>query len=189
MEVAATSYQKIYNVAQNYDVILLAPQVSYVKLQVEKVFKNKLVLKIPTQIFASYNVGALITFVEESLKHKENKYNGYVEPLASMMEIKTNKNVLAVSINANGENSHISYRLYNSHQDIVLDSNIIKSNIKLQDVLDALDTVVLQNEMIDVISIALPGVMVEGNVYSGIIEGGNHQLKERLEKDMKKKFI
>ena len=188
MEVAATSYQKIYNVAQNYDVILLAPQVSYVKLQVEKVFKNKLVLKIPTQIFASYNVGALITFVEESLKHKENKYNGYVEPLASMMEIKTNKNVLAVSINANGENSHISYRLYNSHQDIVLDSNIIKSNIKLQDVLDALDTVVLQNEMIDVISIALPGVMVEGNVYSGIIEGGNHQLKERLEKRYEKEI-
>ena len=188
MEVAATSYQKIYNVAQNYDVILLAPQVSYVKLQVEKVFKNKLVLKIPTQIFASYNVGALITFIEESLKHKENKYNGYVEPLASMMEIKTNKNVLAVSINANGENSHISYRLYNSHQDIVLDSNIIKSNIKLQDVLDALDTVVLQNEMIDVISIALPGVMVEGNVYSGIIEGGNHQLKERLEKRYEKEI-
>ena len=188
MEVAATSYQKIYNVAQNYDVILLAPQVSYVKLQVEKVFKNKLVLKIPTQIFASYNVGALITFIEESLKHKENKYNGYIEPLASMMEIKTNKNVLAVSINANGENSHISYRLYNSHQDIVLDSNIIKSNIKLQDVLDALDTVVLQNEMIDVISIALPGVMVEGNVYSGIIEGGNHQLKERLEKRYEKEI-
>ena len=39
MEVAATSYQKIYNVAQNYDVILLAPQVSYVKLQVEKYLK------------------------------------------------------------------------------------------------------------------------------------------------------
>ena len=91
-----------------------------------------------------------------------------------MMEIKTNKNVLAVSINANGENSHISYRLYNSHQDIVLDSNIIKSNIKLQDVLDALDTVVLQNEMIDVISIALPG--------------GNHQLKERLEKRYEKEI-
>ena len=98
------------------------------------------------------------------------------------------KNVLAVSINANGENSHISYRLYNSHQDIVLDSNIIKSNIKLQDVLDALDTVVLQNEMIDVISIALPGIMVEGNVYSGIIEGGNHQLKERLEKRYEKEI-
>ena len=182
MEVAATSYQKIYNVAQNYDVILLAPQVSYVKLQVEKVFKNKLVLKIPTQIFASYNVGALITFVEESIKNKEKKYDSTVEPLASMMEIKTKKNILAVSINANGENSHISYRLYNNLQEIVLDSNIIKSNIKLHDVLDALDTVVLQNEMIDVISIALPGVMVEGNVYSGIIEGGNHQLKELFEK-------
>ena len=187
-EFNAVSYGNLYDMAKDYDVILLAPQVSYVKLQVEKVFKNKLVLKIPTQIFASYNVGALITFIEESLKHKENKYNGYVEPLASMMEIKTNKNVLAVSINANGENSHISYRLYNSHQDIVLDSNIIKSNIKLQDVLDALDTVVLQNEMIDVISIALPGVMVEGNVYSGIIEGGNHQLKERLEKRYEKEI-
>ena len=188
MEVAATSYQKIYNVAQNYDVILLDPQVSYVKLQVEKVFKNKLVLKIPTQIFASYNVGALITFVEESLKNKEKKYDSTVEPLASMMEIKTKKNILAVSINANGENSHISYRLYNNLQEIVLDSNIIKSNIKLHDVLDALDTVVLQNEMIDVISIALPGVMVEGNVYSGIIEGGNHQLKELLEKRYEKEI-
>ena len=188
MEVAATSYQKIYNVAQNYDVILLAPQVSYVKLQVEKVFKNKLVLKIPTQIFASYNVGALITFVEESIKNKEKKYDSTVEPLASMMEIKTKKNILAVSINANGENSHISYRLYNNLQEIVLDSNIIKSNIKLHDVMDALDTVVLQNELIDVISIALPGVMVEGNVYSGIIEGGNHQLKELLEKRYEKEI-
>ena len=45
-----------------------------------------------------------------------------------------------------------------------------------------------QNEMIDVISIALPGVMVEGNVYSGIIEGGNHQLKERLEKRYEKEI-
>lgn len=104
------------------------------------------------------------------------------------MEIKTKKNILAVSINANGENSHISYRLYNNLQEIVLDSNIIKSNIKLHDVLDALDTVVLQNEMIDVISIALPGVMVEGNVYSGIIEGGNHQLKELLEKRYEKEI-
>ena len=91
----------------------------------EKVFKNKLVLKIPTQIFASYNVGALITFVEESIKNKEKKYDSTVEPLASMMEIKTKKNILAVSINANGENSHISYRLYNNLQEIVLDSNII----------------------------------------------------------------
>lgn len=41
-----------------------------------------------------------------------------------------------------------------------------------------LDTVVLQNEMIDVISIALPGVMVEGNVYSGIIEGGKSSIKK-----------
>ena len=158
------------------------------KITYEKVFKNKLVLKIPTQIFASYNVGALITFVEESLKNKEKKYDSTVEPLASMMEIKTKKNILAVSINANGENSHISYRLYNNLQEIVLDSNIIKSNIKLHDVLDALDTVVLQNEMIDVISIALPGVMVEGNVYSGIIEGGNHQLKELLEKRYEKEI-
>ena len=45
-----------------------------------------------------------------------------------------------------------------------------------------------QNEMIDVISIALPGVMVEGNVYSGIIEGGNHQLKELLEKRYEKEI-
>lgn len=188
MEVAATSYQKLYNEGQNYDVILLAPQVSYVKLQVEKVFKNKIVLKIPTQIFASYNVGALITFIEESLKRGEKKYQT-VEPLSSKLKIENNKNILAVSVNTNGENRNISYRLYNKKQEIVLDSNIIKNKITIQDVIDTLDTVVLQNNQIDIISIALPGVIIKGIIYSSIFEVENCKIYDILKNKYDKEIF
>lgn len=182
IEVAAVGYQKLYQEGLNYDVILLAPQVSYVSLQVEKVLKNQLVLKIPPQVFAKYNVGALITFVDEALSQRERKKTEYIEPLFSVVKLSTDKNILAVSINSNGDNSHISYRLYQYDQSIILDSKIIKHHISLQDVLDAIDTVLLQNEKVDVIGIALPGVIVDGFIHSGIIdEMKNKKLTDILE--------
>lgn len=188
IEVAAVGYQKLYQEGQNYDVILLAPQVSYIFLQAEKALKNQLVLKIPPQVFAKYNVGALITFIENSLSKREKKHENYIEPLSSMIEINTNKNVLSVSINANGDNSHISYRLYGKNQSIILDSKIIKDNITLQDIIDALDTVLLQNDKIDVIGLAIPGVIVDGYLRSGIIKDIHNRkigkiLKERYHKE------
>ena len=169
IEVSAVGYQKLYQIGKNFDVILLAPQVSYIYLQAEKALKNQLVLKIPPQIFAKYNVGELINFINSSLENREKKQTNYIEPLAAMVKLNSNKNILAVSINTDGDNSHISYRLYNNDQSIALDSKIIKDRIKLQDIIDSIDTVLLQNKHIDVIGIAIPGVIVDGYLHSGIV--------------------
>lgn len=189
IEVSAVGYQKLFQEGQNYDVVLLAPQVSYIFLQAEKALKNQIVLKIPPQIFAKYNVGALITFIEDSLAKKEKKQTNYIEPLSSMVKLNSNKNILSVSINSNGDNSHISYRLYNKDQSIALDSKIIKDNIKLQDIIDAIDTVILQNDKIDVIGLAIPGVIVDGYLHSGIVKDIVNKklgdiLKERYQKEI-----
>lgn len=189
IEVSAVGYQKLYQVGQNYDVVLLAPQVSYVFLQAEKALKNQLVLKIPPQIFAKYNVGALITFIDDALAKREKKQTNYIEPLSSMVELTIQKSILSVSINANGDNSQISYRLYDANQSIILDSKIIKDNISLQDIIDAIDTVILQNDKIDVIGLAIPGVIVDGYLRTGIIKDIfnkkiNDILKERYQKDI-----
>lgn len=189
IEVSAVGYQKLFQEGQNYDVVLLAPQVSYIFLQAEKALKNQIVLKIPPQIFAKYNVGALITFIEDSLAKKEKKQTNYIEPLSSMVKLNSNKNILSVSINSNGDNSHISYRLYNKDQSIALDSKIIKDNIKLQDIIDAIDTVILQNDRIDVIGLAIPGVIVDGYLHSGIVKDIVNKklgdiLKERYQKEI-----
>lgn len=180
IEVAAVGYQKLYQEGLNYDVILLAPQVSYVALQAEKVLKNQMVLKIPPQIFAKYNVGALITFIDDALAKRERRHAEYIEPLSSVVELNNDKNILSVSINSNGDNSHISYRLYQNDQSIILDSKIIKNKISLQDVLDAIDTVLLQNDKVDVIGIALPGVIVDGYIHSGIIEEMKNKRLNRI---------
>lgn len=189
IEVSAVGYQKLYQIGKNFDVILLAPQVSYIYLQAEKALKNQLVLKIPPQIFAKYNVGELINFINSSLENREKKQTNYIEPLAAMVKLNSNKNILAVSINTDGDNSHISYRLYNNDQSIALDSKIIKDRIKLQDIIDSIDTVLLQNKHIDVIGIAIPGVIVDGYLHSGIVADVVGQkigdiLQERYKKDI-----
>lgn len=189
IEVSAVGYQKLYQIGKNFDVILLAPQVSYIYLQAEKALKNQLVLKIPPQIFAKYNVGELINFINTSLENREKKQTNYVEPLAAMVKLNTYKNILAVSINTDRNNCHISYRLYNKDQSIALDSKIIKDRIKLQDIIDSIDTVLLQNKHIDVIGIAIPGVIVDGYLHSGIVADMVDQkmediLRERYKKDV-----
>lgn len=189
IEVSAVGYQKLYKIGKDYDIILLAPQVSYIFLQAEKALKNQLVLKIPPQTFAKYNVGELINFINESLANREKKRTNYIEPLAAMVKLNIHKNILAVSINSDGDNSHISYRLYNKDQSIALDSKIIKNNIKLQDIIDSIDTVLLQNSHIDVIGIAIPGVVVDGYLHSGIVKDIVNQklgdiLEERYHKDI-----
>ena len=144
---------------------------------------------VTPQIFAKYNVGELINFINSSLENREKKQTNYIEPLAAMVKLNSNKNILAVSINTDGDNSHISYRLYNNDQSIALDSKIIKDRIKLQDIIDSIDTVLLQNKHIDVIGIAIPGVIVDGYLHSGIVADVVGQkigdiLQERYKKDI-----
>lgn len=73
MEVEAVAYHKLYQVAQIYDVILLASQVSYYLAEVRSVLNNKHVLKIPSQIFGKYDVVKMIELIQKSLKNKDIK--------------------------------------------------------------------------------------------------------------------
>ena len=55
-EFTAVSYGNLYHVASQYDIILLAPQISYIYDTVKKVLNNKKVYQIPPRVFATYDV-------------------------------------------------------------------------------------------------------------------------------------
>lgn len=63
LDVKAVGYNRLYHEGENYDVILLAPQISYIYSKVREIIKDKIILKIPTKIFASYDVGAIISII------------------------------------------------------------------------------------------------------------------------------
>ncbi len=65
IEVHAISYNHLYAVAHDYDMIMLAPQISYMYVKTCEVLKNQIVLKIPPTIFAKYDVAKMLSFIEK----------------------------------------------------------------------------------------------------------------------------
>lgn len=64
----AVSYMNVFEEAEKYDVILLAPQIGYMLSRLKESLTEKLVLQIPTAIFASYDALSAIQFVQDELK-------------------------------------------------------------------------------------------------------------------------
>lgn len=69
IEVSAVGYNQLYQIGQQFDLILLAPQVSYLRAQVQSILKNQVVMTIPPLVFACYDVVSILNFIE---KEKNN---------------------------------------------------------------------------------------------------------------------
>ena len=71
----AVAYTNIYEEVENYDVILIAPQIGYVLKRLKESLPDKLVLQIPTAIFAGYDAIGAIKFIQNEIDQfqKEKK--------------------------------------------------------------------------------------------------------------------
>ena len=71
-EFAAVPFPRLYEVAFDYSVILLAPQIAYQFNEVKKILQDKIVVKIPPKIFAGYDVAEMINFVRGEIESRKN---------------------------------------------------------------------------------------------------------------------
>ena len=71
----AVAYTNIYEEVENYDVILIAPQIGYLLKRLKESLPDKLVLQIPTAIFAGYDAIGAIKFIQNEIDQfqKEKK--------------------------------------------------------------------------------------------------------------------
>ena len=168
MEVTATGYHRLYQEGNNYDVILLAPQVSFLQAEAQKILKGAVVLAIPPKIFAKYDVGRIISLVKDALQRKEYSSNMQRQPLPLKISIESKEKIFCLSVFRNKERIHIAYRLY-CQQKILMDNEIIKQNIAIWDMYDILDTVLAQYPDIATIGIAIPGIINQGHLSSSYI--------------------
>ena len=70
-EISAVGYARLFEIANEYDVIMLAPQVSYLLPQVKCRLENKEILTIPVRIFATNNFSGALKLISDIFENKK----------------------------------------------------------------------------------------------------------------------
>lgn len=166
----AVPYFNIYEEVENYDVILLAPQIGYMLKRLKESLPDKLVLQIPTSTFASYDALSTIKFVQDELEAFCTNQDQNNEKECNCC-LKHEKRILSIVFVNNRAQSRIYYRLYDKGE--IIDHNlIIKPFMNIYDLYDIIDTLLLKHSYIDVIGIATPGIVNDDQIlkYQGFDE-------------------
>ncbi len=164
-EFNAVSVNEVYQNAKDYDVILIAPQVAYEEKNITNRIQDKLILKIPTSIFASYDANGCIEFIRESLKEYHQTKKKKKKECCTCCK-KTSKGKFLVIATAPSESeTRINYRIYEQGQ-ITLEQTVIKRYLDIEDLDDIIKVQAFQNKNkpFDFISVALPGVIQNGKL-------------------------
>lgn len=169
-EIDAIAYQQLFHVGEQYDIILLAPQISYAHAKVQTILKNQIVLNIPSGIFAKYDVGGLFDLIGNALTQKKEVIEEQID-VSLKLNHYSNKKVLCLSIIRNSERIHIVYRLYDEKNRVVIDNEIIKLRVSLQDFFDIIDTIIIHYPDISTVGITVPGIINNGFISSTGIDG------------------
>ena len=175
----AVPYTSIYEVVEDYDIVLIAPQISYMYNRIRDSLPEKLVLRIPTNIFASYDAFNGIKFIQEEMaKFIEEKKQQNTEEECCCHKICDSK-ILTIVIVQNQAQTRLYYRYFNGGN--IIDSNmLIKPSTNYYDLDNIIDTVLVKYKEIDLIGIATPGKITSDHHIIGVgIDEEN--IKERLE--------
>lgn len=162
-EFSAVAYSELFEVGEHYDVILLAPQISYMHARTQEILKDKIVLKIPSQIFAKYDVGMTLTFIHEEMENNKEKEKSQMQPLSLKKAISQDERILVIALMRKIDNYYWFYRVYEK-ETILFDNEVIKKNIRLRDICDILDTVFAQYDHINLVGISMPGIINDGRL-------------------------
>lgn len=169
-KVDAIGYHQLFEVGHQYDMILLAPQISYNHAKVQETLKDTVVMKIPPVIFATYDAGQMLSILENVRTPMKTNTLKNSQPI-SIKNIKHNIKVLCISLIRNSYRVHIVYRLYGHNNEILIDNEIIKNKISLRDIFDVIDIILLQHHDIEVIGLCMPGIINDGHISSMHVEG------------------
>ena len=168
----------------SYDVVLLAPQVSYQRKAVAEAFPQSAVVEIPPKVFASYDAGGALKLVMHLLSDHTVYPAEDEQNLRFVRDIKNDKRIMVVVVINRPQSTWIGWRIYDKGE-IVAHGSITKPRGDLRDVEDLLNTLHLRGYKpgdLDAVGIAVPGIVNRGTIaFAG---GGltDYQLGHTLSK-------
>ncbi len=128
--------------------------------RLKETLTDKLVLQIPTTVFAQYDALEAIKYIQSELEtYYENKNTKETKSCGHCTEYI--KRILSIALIRNYDVTRIYYQLHDKCE--IIDSNVImKFKFNILDLYDIIDTVLLKYGHVDMIGIATPDV-VENN--------------------------
>lgn len=164
-EFAAVSYGNLYHAAAQYDVVLLAPQISYIWEAAQKILPNKKILKIPPKDFATYDVRAVFTGLESMFQPAALRSDRTApSQLPLKQQIKPHANILSIALIPQDQNYLFASRIYNEHNDVIYDEAVVKPRISLEDIYDLCDMAFANYPDIRTVGVAMPGIINNGHL-------------------------
>ena len=128
----------LYKNSEDYDMIMLAPQISYMYAKVCEILKNKIVLNIPPAIFAKYDVKKMLSIIEEERNYKRTLAKGMHKPLKAKNMQPSGVKTLCLALIRNSNRVHIKKSLYDENNSILENNEIIKPTLSIQDYYDVM---------------------------------------------------
>lgn len=161
---SAVPYTKLYEVGGNYDVILLAPQISFEHAKVIQTLVDPLVIKIPPRIFAKYKVNELLTLMKEKISDFKNKKIEIVHEENQNIP-SLNEKILCISIKrVQAPRININYSLFYDGE-VIAENEIIKTSISEKDIYDIVEVMFAKYPDIKLVGISMLGIVNEYGVY------------------------
>ena len=167
----------------SYDVVMVAPQLGYRRKDAQKAYPNALVIEIPGEIFARFDVQATLDMLLDALDEG-------VEQSAAGRELKVvrpiddTKDVMVISVVERQDTSVIGYRVF-ANKGIAADGTVYKKHVNFRDIEDVLATVKVDGidvRKLDAVGIALPGIINRESVSMPASDIRDYDLGRELER-------
>lgn len=164
-EFSAVSYGKLYNTATQYEVILLAPQISYIYETAEKILSGHKIFRIPPKMFATYDVQAVFARLESMfLTASSCSRMGAPRQLPLKQQIRPHGKILSIALVTQENHYLFTSRIYDEANKIIYDEVTIKPRISLEDIYDLCDTAFARYPAVQITGVSMPGVIDEGRL-------------------------
>ena len=173
----AVAYSKLYEYADEFQVVLLAPQVSYQLPVVQSILSDHKVISIPAKVFAGYDAQAIFSLVDKAFNKQSYQDFGTNEKDDLSLKIKIpahhEEHILVLCLIRTGAVMRMAYRIYDPDNNILLNQEMIKNTINIADLNDIINTILIRNRKVGRIAISVPGIVHNGRSFSLIQEGIN----------------
>lgn len=154
---SAVSYTDLFEAAADQDVVLLAPQIGYLMKKAQEVLQDKIILQIPTDVFATYNVNRMIDIIKEELTKKEKSE----EVIEDIHDPEWDSSIMILAVLHRNRQYEIHYR--GADQETAMERGVvIKESLDIRDMEDLLDVLFIRHPQIKGVAIVAPGVVYDG---------------------------
>lgn len=156
----ACNYKSIIERGIESSIILVAPQIANETEWIKEVSPEKIVIDIPTNIFAAMKTAELMDIIRDAIKEQENKKNAYT-PATIENVFKNDLKILVVGIIRTYNTVYYPYDIFDKGI-ITLQEEMIKTTYDQDDIVGLLDYLTAEHKDLDCICIASPGVTYHG---------------------------